>query len=60
MNEVDNETMNAKETIALIEAFRIINETLKDPKKLDEAFVRVQDKMEKGATKQTDKTTGST
>lgn len=45
--------------IGLIESFRIINETLNDPQKMDEAFIRVQKSIEKGATDSPSKASGN-
>lgn len=61
MDEV-MEMQNADKAIVigLIESFRIINETLNDPQKMDEAFIRVQKSIEKGATDQQTKASGNT
>ena len=45
--------------IGLIESFRIINETLNNPQKMDEALIRVQNSIEKGATDQPTKANGN-
>lgn len=61
MNEV-MEMQNADRAIVigLIESFRIINETLNDPQKMDEALIRVQKSIEKGVTDQPTKANGNT
>ncbi len=46
--------------IGLIESLRIINETLNDPQKMDEAFLRIQKSIEKGVTDQPTKANGNT
>ena len=48
MMEVE-EMASSKEMIGLLEALRIINETLNDQAKLDKAIVRIQNAIEKGA-----------